>query len=63
MTDTPANPPVQPVAHTAPVDYANAKTNEPQRASIGRYLLLSGIVAAIVLGVIATLTFLKYRSI
>ncbi len=63
MTDTPANPPVQPVAHTAPVEYANAKTNEPQRASIGRYLLLSGIVAAIVLGVIATLTFLKYRSI
>jgi membrane fusion protein, multidrug efflux system len=45
------------------VDLLNPSTTSPPRASVRRYLVLSGIVALIVLGIIGTLSFLKVRSI
>jgi len=45
------------------LDDPNRMTAAPRRASVGRYLLLTGIVAVIVLGIIGTLTLLKIRSV
>ena len=45
------------------LDDPNRMTAAPRRAGVGRYLLLTGIVAVIVLGIIGTLTLLKIRSV